>query len=176
MVSPRQLAAGLLLLAIHPGLVGQAQEGGLGRPVDESALQGFDLVVMPDGDGLPAGSGTANEGRELFNTRCAACHGMNGEGTSGNTILVGGDMQSEESPLRTVGSYWPHVSTLFDFVRRAMPADAPKTLSDDEVYKLVAYVLFLNGLVEAEQRLDSESLLDVAMPNADGFSDRSHIQ
>jgi cytochrome c len=98
---------------------------------------------------------------------------MGGEGTSAATRLVGGDMQSEERPIRTVGSYWPHASTLFDYVQRAMPADAPKSLSSSEVYQVIAYILNMNGIIEASLVLNRDSLLQVEMPNKDGFIDRS---
>ena len=85
-------------------------------------------------------------------------------------------MQSEETPLRTVGSYWPYASTIFDFVRRAMPADAPKSLSNEEVYQVTAYVLYLNGIIQEDTLINADSLNAIKMPNADGFIDRSHIQ
>ncbi len=147
----------------------------LGTPIDEEQLRGFDLIAAPDGGGMPVGAGTAREGREVYNRRCVSCHNVNGEGVTANTIIVGGDMASAEEPLRTVGSYWPHASTLFDFIRRAMPADAPKSLSDQEVYQVTAYVLFLNGIVGEDQSINSETLTAVAMPNRDGFVDQSHL-
>ena len=168
---------GLALMALlYPALSADSQETGLGVAIDADALAGFDLVAPPDGSGFPAGSGTAREGRAVYDARCAACHAADGTGVSGNTVIVGGDMHSDQAPLRTVGSYWPHASTLFDFVRRAMPADAPKSLSDEEVYQVIAYVLFLNGIVDEDQRLDRESLMRVRMPNAGGFIDRSAIR
>ena len=106
--------------------------------------------------------------------RCQACHGVTGEGTINNTRLAGGEL-SAEPPVRTVGSFWPHATTLFDYIRRAMPADAPKSLSDDEVYQATAVVLFLNGIIAEDTVLDAESLLQVQMPNADGFIDRSSV-
>ncbi len=145
----------------------------LGTPVNESQLAGFDQIAAPDGSGYPQGGGTAIQGKVIFERRCAACHGINGEGTSAQTLLVGGDMQSEGRPVRTVGSYWPHASTLFDYVQRAMPADAPKSLSSSEVYQVIAYVLHLNGIVEDSLVLNSESLMRVQMPNRDGFIDSS---
>ncbi len=152
-----------------------APSPGLGQAISEAQLQEFDLVAPPGGSGFPEGSGTAAEGRSLFNQRCAACHGSEGQGTSGNTVLVGGSMQSEGTPLRTVGSYWPHASTLFDYIRRAMPADAPKSLNNSEVYQLTAYLLFLNGIIGEQESLDRARLLTVTMPNADGFIDQSHL-
>jgi len=148
----------------------------LGTPVSSDQLAGFDLVVGADGDGLPAGRGTAAQGQRVYRSRCLACHGENGEGNSAATVLVGGSMRSEGPPLKTVGSYWPYATTVFDFIRRAMPADAPKSLSDEEVYQVTAYVLYLNGLVTQDQVLDARSLPAVEMPNRDGFVDRSHIR
>lgn len=148
----------------------------LGTPVTQSQLSGFDLIVPPDGAGLPPGQGTAAQGEMVFQARCQACHGASGEGLTSATVLVGGSMQSEGPPLRTVGSYWPHATTVFDFIRRAMPADAPKSLSDTEVYQVTAYVLFLNGIIERDQVVDASSLPSISMPNRGGFIDQSHIQ
>jgi S-disulfanyl-L-cysteine oxidoreductase SoxD len=156
-------------LAFSAAVHGQS----LGTPVSESQLLGFDLIAQPDGSGYPEGSGTAIQGKTIFERRCAACHGMNGEGTSALTRLVGGDMQSEERPIRTVGSYWPHASTLFDYVQRAMPADAPKSLTSSEVYQVIAYVLHMNGIIEDSLVLNKDSLMQVEMPNKDGFIDSS---
>ena len=168
----------LSLLVLAPVLWAQSDSNSinLGTPVNETILAEFDLVAPPDGSGYPEGSGTASEGREVFAMRCAACHGMNGEGTSGNTVLVGGNMSSQDTPLRTVGSYWPHASTVFDYIRRAMPADAPKSLSNEEVYKVTAYLLYLNGIVEESEELNAGTLQQVVMPNAQGFIDQSSIQ
>lgn len=153
--------------------IAQEQTMNLGVPVSEADLQALDLVAPPDGSGFPEGSGTPEQGQAVFNTQCAACHAPDGTGTSGATVIVGGDMQSDEAPLRTVGSYWPHASTLFDYVRRAMPANAPKSLSDEEVYQVVAYVLYLNGIVEQDTVVDKATLMTIEMPNADGFIDAS---
>lgn len=156
--------------------VSQAQTVGLGTPISESQLQQFDMIAGADGIGLPAGSGTALQGKDVYEAKCAACHALNGEGTSGNTVLVGGDMHSEGVPLRTVGSYWPYASTLFDYVRRAMPTTAPKSLSDIEVYQVTAYVLYLNGIIDQYKILNAESLTEINMPNKDGFIDSSQQQ
>ena len=164
-------AAASVSLTIGLSAVIQAQS--LGTAINESQLQGFDLIAQPDGSGYPQGSGTAMQGKAIFERRCVACHGMNGEGTNANTRLVGGDMQSEERPIRTVGSYWPHASTLFDYVQRAMPADAPKSLTSSEVYQVIAYILNMNGIVEDSLVLNKETLLQVEMPNKNGFIDSS---
>lgn len=163
------VVAGSLLGSLSAAVHAQS----LGTPVDESQLQDFDLIAAPDGSGYPEGSGTARQGQAVFERRCAACHGLKGEGINAQTRLVGGDMQSTARPVRTVGSYWPHASTLFDYVQRAMPADAPKSLSSDEVYQVVAYVLQLNGIISNSLILNKDSLMQVEMPNRDGFIDSS---
>ena len=166
----------LAISIVLSSLASYAQERGrVGTPVTEAELEGFDLIAEPDGTGFPAGGGTARQGKEVYDVNCAVCHGANGEGTSGNTIIVGGDMQSEGPPLRTVGSYWPYASTVFDFIRRAMPATAPKSLSNEQVYQVTAYVLFMNGIIGEDTELNANTLINIEMPNADGFIDRSHI-
>lgn len=165
----------LLIVAATSFLASSQETVRLGTPISESQLADFDLIAQPNGNGLPAGSGTARQGKAVYDARCAACHAANGEGISAATVIVGGDMQSAGDPLRTVGSYWPEASTVFDFVRRAMPADAPKSLSDDEVYQVVAYVLFMNGIIGEDHELNANTLPRVEMPNADGFIDRSSI-
>ena len=172
---PGKVLALILLAAWMAPAGSQEARIQLGTPINEDQLSGFDLIAAPDGSGMPTGAGTARQGRAVYELNCLRCHAVNGEGVSGNTIIVGGDMRSEESPLRTVGSYWPHASTLFDFIRRAMPADAPKTLSDEEVYQVTAYVLFLNGIIGEDESINSETLTAIVMPNGDGFINQSHL-
>ncbi len=167
--------AALSLVAAIPFLANSQETVRLGTPVSQDQLADFDLISEPNGNGFPAGSGTARQGKAVYDANCAACHAANGEGISGATVIVGGDMQSEGTPLRTVGSYWPYASTVFDFVRRAMPADRPKSLSDEEVYQVVAYVLFMNGIISEDQVLNADTLPQIEMPNADGFIDRSAV-
>jgi mono/diheme cytochrome c family protein len=147
----------------------------LGQPISEANLQGWDLIIEPDGRGLPSGSGTAAQGQLVYEEQCAACHSQQGEGGPSVPILVGGSMTSTP-PNLTVGSYWPFASTVFDYVRRAMPPTAPKSLSNAEVYQVVAYVLNMNGIVTRDFVLDKNSFAQVQMPNHDGFIDRSQVQ
>lgn len=141
----------------------------LGEPLTPGAVDAYDYVVLPDGTGLPAGSGTASEGREVYARHCLACHGERGRDGI-NDVLAGGhgSLDSAE-PERTVGSYWPYATTVFDYVRRAMPYQQPGVLNDDEVYAVTAYLLYINGIVDLEARLDAETLPGVDMPNRDGF-------
>ena len=173
----RMLKASTLAAFSAAVLVSTAQEQvKLGQAITEGSLAKFNLIAEPSGNGFPAGSGTAQQGRTIFENRCAACHGSKGEGNSDATVLVGGNMQSAATPLRTVGSYWPYASTVFDFIRRAMPANAPKSLTDEETYQVAAYVLYLNGLVAEDEIMNAQTLPQVRMPNAEGFIDQSHIQ
>lgn len=148
----------------------------LGQPVTEAELQGWDLIVMPDGSGLPAGKGNAVQGRAVFEQQCAACHGVSGQGMAGVPALANEAAAEGDAVLRTVGNYWPYASTLFDYVRRAMPPTAPKSLSTEQVYQVVAYVLLLNGIVADDFELTNINLPTIEMPNHDGFVDRSQVQ
>ena len=166
----------LLTFACIPTLANSQESVRLGIPVTQADLLGFDLIAPPDGSGFPPGTGTAREGKQIYDINCAVCHGASGEGASSNTVIVGGDMQSEGPPLRTVGSYWPYASTLFDFIRRAMPATAPKSLTSQQVYDVTAYILYMNGIVEEDTPINGETIRKIEMPNANGFIDRSHVQ
>ena len=145
------------------------QSLGVGRPPTAEELRAIDIEIMPDGRGLPAGSGTAADGKAVYTRRCETCHGATG--TEGpQDVLVGGKGSlATERPLKTVGSYWPYATTLFDYIRRAMPFDHSGTLTNEEVYQTTAYVLFLNGIVGERDVLDKTTLPQVKMPNRNGF-------
>ncbi len=141
----------------------------VGRTPTDEETRALGIQVAPDGTGLPAGSGTAVEGKEVFAARCASCHGATAEGGDGPALVGGKGTLATPTPKRTVGSYWPRATTVWDYVNRAMPFNQPGTLSHDEVYAVAAYVLFLNDIVGEEQVLNAKSLPLVKMPNRDGF-------
>ena len=128
----------------------------------------FNSVINRDGEGLPAGSGSVLQGKALYELRCAACHGMDGR-QKGNELAGGIGSLDSDRPLKTVGSYWPYATTLYDYIARAMPYNQEKSLSPQEVYAVVAYVLYLNGIVESNTVLDAETLPAIQMPNQNGF-------
>jgi cytochrome c len=143
---------------------------GIGRAATPAEIAGWDIDIRADGRGLPAGHGSVSEGEKIFAESCAACHGQNGEGKPADQLVGGFGTLTTSKPVRTVGSYWPYATTLFDFVRRAMPFNAPQTLTADQVYAVSAYVLYLNKIVAADAVLDAASLPKIAMPNRNGFS------
>lgn len=142
----------------------------LGVPASDAEIAAMDVSIGPDGVGLPPGSGTPKQGAEVYATKCIACHGP--EGANGvNDRLVGGQgTLTSATPLKTIGSYWPYATTVFDYVRRAMPYPAPHSLSDTEAYAVTAYLLHLNGIIGADDVMDATSLPKVKMPNRGGFS------
>lgn len=143
---------------------------GLGRPALPEEIAAWDLDVSPDGTGLPPGSGDVLTGEEVFADQCAACHGDFAEGVDNWPKLAGGwDTLADDDPLKTVGSYWPHLSTTWDYVNRSMPFGAAQTLEPDDVYAIVAYILYSNDLVDDDFVLSDENLAAFEMPNQDGF-------
>lgn len=148
----------------------QAQEGpGLGVVATPEQVAGWDISIGPGGTGLPPGSGTAVAGKVVYEQKCLACHGVEGAGQPNDQLVGGQGTLASSSPVRTVGSYWPYATTLFDYIRRAMPFTAPQSLANDEVYALTAYLLHLNGIVAETVVIDAMSLPKVAMPNRDNF-------
>lgn len=157
----------LLAASASPGL---AQGFGLGRPALPEEIAAWNHDIGPSGADLPTGSGTVLGGEEIFAEKCASCHGDFAEGIGNWPKLAGGrGTLDRDDPLKTVGSYWPHLTTAFDYIRRSMPYGNAGTLTDDEVYAITAYILYSNDLVDDEFELSDQNLLDVKMPNADGF-------
>src|ERR1700692_3942948 len=142
---------------------------GIGRSATPAEIAGWNIDVDRDGNNLPPGSGTVSHGREVFDQQCAACHGAKGEGGIGDQLVGGQGTLATAKPVRTVGSYWPYAPTLFDYIRRAMPQNAPQSLSNEDVYAVSAYILHLNGLLTADATLDARTLSAIKMPNRDKF-------
>lgn len=143
---------------------------GFGQAATQAQIAGWDIDIRPDGLGLPEGKGSVEDGEWLYEDKCASCHGTFGEGEGRWPKLAGGmDTLSHERPDKTVGSYWPYASTLWDYIRRAMPFTAPQSLANDEVYAITAYVLYLNDLVEDDFVLTRSNFSTIEMPNKDGF-------
>jgi cytochrome c len=143
---------------------------GIGRAALPAEIAAWDVDVLPDGRGLPEGRGDAYNGEEIFADACASCHGDFAEGVGNWPVLAGGfDTLADKDPVKTVGSYWPYLSTVWDYVHRSMPFGNAQTLSDDDVYAIVAYILYSNDLVDEDFELSHENFADFAMYNADGF-------
>ncbi|BAM87414.1 putative cytochrome C [Bradyrhizobium oligotrophicum S58] len=150
-------------------LVSSAGASDFGRPATPDEIALWDIDVRPDGKGLPRGSGTVARGKQIFAENCAACHGDNGVGGIKDRLAGGQGTLASATPVKTVGSFWPYATTLFDYIHRAMPYQAPGSLSVDDTYAVAAYILSLNGILPAEGQLDNHSLPDIRMPNRDGF-------
>jgi S-disulfanyl-L-cysteine oxidoreductase SoxD len=164
------IAAGAALAAGVAAQQSPAPAHSVGRPPTADELKAIDIDVSPDGTGLPPGSGTAEAGKAIYESRCQSCHGPTGKEGPQDVLAGGQGTLASARPLKTVGSYWPYATTLFDYLRRAMPFDHPGTLSADELYSTTAYVLFLNGIVGEHDRLDRSTLPAIAMPNRNGFT------
>jgi len=147
-----------------------AEKLGLGRAALPEEVAAWNIDVSPNGDGLPVGSGSVEVGEQVFSENCAICHGEFAEGVDNWPKLAGGmDTLDRDDPLKTVGSYWPHLSTAWDYVHRSMPFGDAQTMSVDDTYAIVAYILYSNDLVEDDFVLSNENFLEVEMPNKDGF-------
>jgi S-disulfanyl-L-cysteine oxidoreductase SoxD len=161
----------LLLVCAAVPPVSAADAPRLGQPADPALLKAWDTDVSPDGAGLPRGHGSARQGAEIFAAKCAMCHGEAGAGKPADRLTGGVGTLTSAHPIKTVASYWPYATTLFGYIRVAMPVTSPRTLSDDEAYALCAYLLSVDGIVPANAVLDAKSLPRIKMPNRDGFRD-----
>lgn len=161
---------GVFGIVVMPLSISLAQEGpDLGTKATSGQIAAWDISIAPDGEGLPIGSGTVPQGKAIYTVQCIACHGKEGVGKPNNRLVGGHGSLSGPAPVKTVGSYWPYATTVFDYIRRAMPYPLSGSLTDDEVYALTAYLLFLNGIIEEDDVLDARTLPEVEMPNRDNF-------
>ncbi|WP_100379153.1 c-type cytochrome [Polynucleobacter brandtiae] len=146
----------------------QGKSTGLGKTISENQIQAWNIDISPTGAGLPPGSGTAKSGEKLYQQKCASCHGDKGQGGPANRLVGGGGLNTN-TPIKTVGSFWPYSTTIFDYVRRAMPHQAPQSLSNTQVYEATAYILYMNQIITKDEVIDAHSLPLVRMPNRSGF-------
>jgi mono/diheme cytochrome c family protein len=148
----------------------QSPTFGVGRTPTPDELKAINIEVTPDGAGLPTGSGTAATGKAVYTSRCETCHGPTGTEGPQDMIAGGRGSLATPTPLKTVGSYWPYATTLWDYIHRAMPFDHPGTMTADEIYATTAYVLYLNGIIAEQDAINQTTLPQVKMPNRNGFT------
>ena len=162
--------AALVLLASAPALAQSVKKTGLGRVALPEEIAAWNIDVRPDGEGLPAGKGSVKQGEEIYLERCASCHGEFGEGAGRYPVLVGGQgTLSKETPDKTIGSFWPYASTVFDYVRRTMPFGNAQSLTADETYALTAFLLNMNDIVKDDFVLSKDNFTKVKLPNVENF-------
>src|SRR5919201_3311013 len=160
----------IVLIALAGSTSSMAQETpNLGRPATPAEIAGWDISIPPDGTGLPPGSGTPEQGAVVYAQKCQACHGEKGAGQPNDPLVGGQGTLASKSPVRTIGSYWPYATTVFDYIRRAMPYAQPQSLTDDEVYAVTAYLLQLNGIIGESDEMNGQTLPKVTMPNRGNF-------
>ena len=161
----------VLGIALGAGIAGAAKAAdlpNLGKPIDPRDIAPWDISIMPDGTGLPPGSGTPAQGAPIFAQKCAMCHGENGKGGIAAPVTNFAPKASLDGG-KSIANFWPYATTVFDFIRRAMPYNKPHSLTDQEVYALTAYVLRLNNLIGENDVIDAKTLPNVKMPNRDNF-------
>jgi mono/diheme cytochrome c family protein len=170
MSTRKALAACLLGFSFAVGPAALAENTGLGKPITEADIKNWDIAILPDGSNLPPGSGTPAQGATLYTQQCLACHGEGGKGGLGGGPLVGGQpLTNGIETQKTIANYYPYATTVFDYIRRGMPFQAPRSLTDEQVYALTAYILALNKLIGENDVIDAKTLPQVKMPNRDNF-------
>jgi len=171
-MSMRRIVAAPVLAFVFAAGTALAQDSGLGKPLTESDIKQWDITVLPDGSNLPPGSGMPAQGAKIFAEKCSACHGEAGKGGVAPYFpaLVGGQpLTNGIDTVKTIANYYAYATTIFDYTRRAMPYNMPRSLTDDEVYSLTAYILALNKLIGDNDVIDAKTLAQVKMPNRDNF-------
>jgi S-disulfanyl-L-cysteine oxidoreductase SoxD len=163
-----------IVLVLGLGGAGAVDVPHFGQPITQADLVPWDISIGPDGIGLPPGSGTPAQGAVVYADHgCAACHGDTGGGGPAGPLVGGGPLNAtDKDPAKLIGNYWPYATTIFDFVRRAMPWQQPKTLTDNEVYAVTAYILALNKIIGDNDTMNADTLPKVKMPNRNGFISR----
>jgi S-disulfanyl-L-cysteine oxidoreductase SoxD len=164
----RLAVCAVMLIAVSNAASAQSPQ--FGQPIAPADIAPWDISIGPDGAGLPPGRGTVAQGEIIYAAKCQACHGEKGTGRPNDSLVGGiGSLGPDKVPVKTVGSYWPYATTLFDYIRRAMPFQESQSLTADELYAVSAYILNLNGIIGPNDVIDAHSLPKVRMPNRDGF-------
>ena len=163
----RALGASVAFAALLPAST--LAQSGFAEPATQSDIDYVYLSIGTDGENLPEGSGTPDAGKPLYETHCASCHGLEGEGSLAQRLVGGQGTLDTNMPVKTIGSYWPYATTVFNYLRRSMPYTAPMSLTNDDYYAITAYLLYLNGIIGEQAVVDKASLPGIEMPNADGF-------
>jgi mono/diheme cytochrome c family protein len=168
---PRKISVLAVCFVACGALHAQSNPAGLGRPASAEEVRQRDTTTLPSGAGLPEGKGTAVQGEVVYRDKCASCHGANGEGNmpQGPQLVGGVGTLASENPVRTVGSFWPYATSVWDYIHRAMPLSQPGSLSADDTYAVTAFLLNRNKIIEVSEVINKESLPKIRMPNRDGF-------
>ena len=175
MYMPRHLRAASASLFLSAAALAETPD--LGRPGTSEEIAVWDISIGPDGAGSPPGNGSPQKGEAVYAAKCLPCHGEKGSGKPNDQLVGGlGTLTGDQPAVKTVGSFWPYATTLFDYVRRAMPFNAPRSLSNDEVYAVCAYILQLNGIIAENAVMNAQTLANVQMPNRDGFTSFSRTR
>ena len=161
----------LIAIGINPLFAESGSSPHLGQAITPEEVARWDISIFPDGEGLPTGEGSVVEGEVIYQQQCLACHGKGGFGSTADQLAGAQVALSSEYPEQTIGTYWPYATTVFDMVRRSMPMTAPGSLTDDQVYAVTAYLLYLNKLIDKDAKMNAVTLPQVEMPNVDGFID-----
>jgi len=167
------IVVGALVLALGSGWPGWSGEDpgayGVGRPATDEDIRAWNIDVSPTGEGLPPGQGTVKQGAQVYASKCASCHGPTGVEGPKDTLVGGQNTLTAPKPIRTIGSYWPYATTLYDYVHRAMPFNSPQSLTPDDTYAVIAWLLFQNHIITEDTVIDAQTLPKVQMPNRNGF-------
>lgn len=162
-------AVGLFLFLGGSSIAEEPSPYGFGLPATDVDISAWDIDIDPTGAGLPPGRGTVQQGAVVYATKCAACHGPTGTEGPKDRLVGGQGSLATDHPVKTIGNFWPYATTLYDYIHRAMPLNAPQSLVSDEVYSVVAWLLHQNGIIPASMVIDAQMLPTVKMPNRDGF-------
>ncbi len=168
------LSVGVLALALGaamPAMSAEENAGGygIGKSPTDKEIRAWDIDVSPTGDGLPSGRGTVKQGAQVFADKCAVCHGATGTEGPQDRLVGGQNTLQTPNPVRTIGSYWPFATTLYDYIHRAMPYNAPQSLSPEETYSVIAWLLYQNQIIREDAVVDDQTLPRIQMPNRNGF-------